>query len=233
MNDPNRTIVSDSMEPRTRFELVTLAFLWRNTKAMLLAGVASTRLSHRGICRAVCFGVLYDLLEDSAKLLGNHVDEILKDSGQMEDSSERVVGDLPVVAHLTMGYEKLTLFFTDRRIVVSRRGKVGAGSIPITFIFGSFGSALSGLFGGGTRKALKKKARYPLPSRILASDKDNFSIVFDEVVRADLTRTPSTCNILILSRDDKFDFTCRSRFDHIRSLLETALGSKLTVHHKD
>jgi hypothetical protein len=150
----------------------------------------------------------------------------------MEDSSEQVVGDLPVVAHLTMGYEKLTLFFTDQRIIVSRRGKVGAGSVPATFIFGSFGSFLSGLFGGG-KKSLKEKARYPLPSRILASDKDNFSIVFDEVVRADLTQTPSTCSILILSRDDKFNFTCRSRFNLIRSLFETALGAKLTVHHKD
>ena len=177
--------------------------------------------------------MLYDLLEESAKLLGNQVDEILEDSGQMEGSSEQVVGDLPVVAHLTMGYEKLRLFFTDRRIIVSRRGKVGAGSVPATFILGSFGSFFSGLFSGGTKKSLKEGARYPRPARILESDKDNFSIVFDDVVRADLTRTPSTCSIMILSRDDKFDFTCRSSFDLVRCLFETALGSKLTVHHKD
>ena len=200
---------------------------------MLLAGIVSTRLSHRGTCRADRFRMLYDLLEEAAKLLGNLVDEISRESGQMEDSSEQVVGDLPVAAHLTMGYEKLTLFFTDQRIIVSRRGKVGAGSVPATFMFGSIGSLFSGLFGGRTKKPLKDRARYPPPSRILASDRENFSIIFDEVVRVDLTQTPSTCGILILSRDDKFDFTCRSRFDLIRSLFETAFGSKLTVHHKD
>jgi len=47
----------------------------------------------------------------------------------LEESSERVVGDLPVIAHLQMGFERLTLYFTDRRIIVSRRGKAGAGSI--------------------------------------------------------------------------------------------------------
>jgi len=151
----------------------------------------------------------------------------------MGDPSEHVVGDLPVVAHLPMGYEKLTLFFTDRRIIVSRRGKVGAGSVPATFMFGSLGSFLSGLFGGGTKRSSKEIAGYPLPAGILASDKDNFSIFFDEVVSAELTRTPLTSSIVILSRDDKFDFTCRSRFDLVRSLFESALGSKLTVHQKD
>jgi len=38
------------VEPRTRFELVTLAYLGEATKAMLYAAAnASTRLSHRGI----------------------------------------------------------------------------------------------------------------------------------------------------------------------------------------
>jgi hypothetical protein len=150
----------------------------------------------------------------------------------MEDSSEKVVGDLHVSAKLSMGYEKLTLFFTDNRIIVSRRGKVGAGSVPTTFMFGSLGSLLSGLFGRGTKKSKGEKSRYPRPDRILGSDKDNFSIVFNEVVSADLTRTPLTCNITILSRDDKFDFTCRSRFELVRSLFQTALGSKLKIHHK-
>lgn len=131
-----------------------------------------------------------------------------------------------------MGVERLTLFFTDRRIIVSRGSKAGAGAVPATFLFGDIGSAVGGLFG---RKKTRgpAKSRYASPAKILASDKNNFSIPFDEVVSVDLTRTPTINNIVILSRDDKYDLTCRSRYELIRSLLETSLGAKLRLHEKD
>jgi hypothetical protein len=150
----------------------------------------------------------------------------------MQEPSESVVGELPVVSHLSMGYERLTLFFTDRRIIFSRGGKVGAGSVPATFIFGSAGSALGGLFGGG-KHGLSKQSQYPSPARILASDKDNFAISFDEVVSVDLIRTPTINNIIILSRDDKFDLTCRSKYEVVRSLLEASLGAKLRLQRRN
>jgi hypothetical protein len=147
----------------------------------------------------------------------------------LEESSEQIVGDLPVVAHLSMGYERLTLFFTDRRIIVGRRGKAGAGSVPATFMLGSLGGALSGLFRGGARGSSRARARYPSPSALLASNQDNFSISFDEVVNVVLTKTLSTNNITILSRNDKFDFSCGTRFNEIRRLFGTSLEDKLTV----
>jgi hypothetical protein len=153
--------------------------------------------------------------------------------GFLEDSRERVIGDLPVAARLEMGFERLTLYFTDRRIIVGRGGKAGAGSVPTTFMFGSLGSAFSGLFGGGKRGAPKQKSGYPSPARILSMDKDNFSIRFEEVVSIDLTKTAMNSEIVILSRDDKFDFTSRSRYELVRSLFENSLGSKLRLHTKD
>ena len=147
----------------------------------------------------------------------------------MEGVREEVVGDLPVAAVLPMGFERLTLFFTDRRIIVSHRAKVGAGSVPATFMFGSLGAALSGLFGKGKSKPVKSKSEYPSPRKILASDKDNFSILFEEVVDVELSKTETTNRIVIHSKDDKYDFTCPSRFDQIRSLLEKWLGPKVRI----
>jgi len=175
------------------------------------------------------------------KLLGTRAERLRQSSFTesmevqvfLEESSERVVGDLPVIAHLQMGFERLTLYFTDRRIIVSRRGKAGAGSVPATFIFGSLGSALGGLFSGSKRGPSKQESRYPSPAKILSSDKNNFFIPFDEVVNVDLTRTSMNSNILILSRDDKFDFTSRSSYDRVRALFENSLGAKLRIHQKD
>jgi hypothetical protein len=150
----------------------------------------------------------------------------------LEESSEQVVGELPVVARLGMGFERLTLFFTDRRIIVSRSGKVAAGIVPTTFMFGSIGGALGGLFGRGKRGSSKQDSRYPSPARILSSHKDNFYISFDEVVSVDLTRTPMNSNIMIISRNDKFDFTSRSKYVLVQSLFESSLGSKLRLHQK-
>jgi hypothetical protein len=147
----------------------------------------------------------------------------------LEKGDEQVLGEIAVTARLPMGFERLRLYFTDRRIIVGHLGKVGAGSVAPTFFLGSIGSALGGLFG---RKGScpKTKSGYPSPGRILASYSDNFSILFDEIVSVDLTRESYKNNIAILSRNDKFDFTCQSRFDQVVSLFEKGLRDKLRVH---
>jgi hypothetical protein len=150
----------------------------------------------------------------------------------LEEPLEEVIGDLPVSAVLPMGFERLTLYFTDRRIIVSHRGKVGAGSVPTTaFMFGPLGSAVSGLFGRGKNRPEQAKSgsRYPSPGKILASVKDNFSILFEEVVSVELTKTETTNRIVINAKDDKYNFTCRLRFDHIQALLEKQLSQKLKI----
>ena len=148
----------------------------------------------------------------------------------MEKSSERVVGEIAVTAKLPMGYEKLKLYFTDRRIIVGHLNKVGAGSVAPTFMFGSLGAALGGLFGRNKRVSGTSKSDSPSPGRILASHHDNFSISFDEIINVDLSRGPYKHSILLLSKSDKLDLTSQSRFDLLHSLFEKALGDKVRVH---
>jgi hypothetical protein len=150
----------------------------------------------------------------------------------LEKGDEKVLGEIAVTARLPMGFERLRLYFTDRRIIVGHLSKIGAGSIAPTFMLGSLGSALGGLFG---RKGSRQKTRSELPSpgRILASHSDNFSILFDEIVSVDLTRESFKNTIAILSKNDKFDFSSQSLFDHVVSLFENGLRDKLRVHKVD
>lgn len=148
----------------------------------------------------------------------------------MDSRPEEVVADLPVAAVLPMGFERLTLFFTGKRIIVSHRAKIGAGSVPTTFIFGSLGTALGGLFGRRKKKEpAKPESGYPSPGRILRADKDNFSILYEEIVGVELSKTETTNSIVIHSRDDRYNFTCRTRFEQILATFEKHLGPKLTV----
>ena len=193
---------------------------------MLVAGFWSTRLSHRGTFRLVSLASYMSCLP-SERFRVSLSEMIFR--RRLEEASERILGDLPVLAHLSMGYERLTLFFTDRRIIVGRRGKSGAGAVPATFILGSLGNVLGGLFRGGRRGSSKSQAQYPSPGAALAAHRDNFSIPFSEVVSVALTQTLSTNDITILSKNDKYHFSSPTRFSEIQQLFTAGLKDKMTV----
>ncbi len=149
----------------------------------------------------------------------------------LEKTSEQILGEVLVSAQLSMGYERLRLYFTDRRIIASHLIKVGAGSVAPTFMFGSIGNALGSLLGRNKGRA-KKTAQGLVPEEIIAMHKSNFSIFLDEIVSVDLTRGTYRNSIAILSKDDKYEFTSAVRFDKIRLLFENSLGGKVQLHNQ-
>lgn len=151
----------------------------------------------------------------------------------MEQTSEQVQGDILVKAQLSMGYQRLRLYLTDRRIIASHLSKVGAGSVAPTFVLGSIGNALGSLLGRSRDGRAKSKAQYPSPGRILAMHSSNFSILFDEIVSVDLTLGAYKNTIAILSQNDKYDFTSTTRFEQIRLLFQNALREKVRLHRQN
>ena len=131
-----------------------------------------------------------------------------------------------MIAQLSMGYQRLRLYFTDRRIIASHLTKVGAGSVAPTFMFGSIGNALGGLL-GRKKGAARSTSQYPGPDAILAGHRSNFSIAFEEIVSVNLTRGAYKNSITLLSKDDKYEFTSPARFDRIRLLFENALPGRV------
>lgn len=148
----------------------------------------------------------------------------------MEEADERVLGEIAVSVKLSMGFERLRLYFTSQRIIVGHLSKVGAGSVAPTFLLGSIGSALGDLFGRRKGPRALRRSEFPSPGKILASHPDNFSISYGEIISVDITHGSEKNSIAILSNNDKFDFTSRSRFELVRSLFENSLREKVKVH---
>ena len=67
------------------------------------------------------------------------------------------------------------------------------------------------------------------PGQVLRAHRDNFAIVYGEVVSVAVEQTLALNSITILTRDDKFEFVTRTRFDSVVEILSKTLSDKLTT----
>jgi hypothetical protein len=147
----------------------------------------------------------------------------------MSDSKETISGMIPVSTKLSLGSERLRLYFTSSRIIVTHVGKRGAGAVTGTNLLGSISSALENLFKDG-RESIAKRGREELsPRQLLLIHKDNFSIDYAEIIQARIEQSTYVNRITILTGGDKFDFTTSQGFRSAAELMQTHLGEKLTA----
>lgn len=148
----------------------------------------------------------------------------------MSPSSEVWVGELPVNTRLDFGSERLRLLFTNTRILVAHGGKIGWGGVTGTNILGGLSSALEGAFKRGKESLRRKDLSELAPDQVLHAHKDNFDINYSEVVSVTVAQTSMLAAITILTGNDKFEFSSRTKFENIIQLFKSSLGDKLTVH---
>jgi hypothetical protein len=144
------------------------------------------------------------------------------------EPSESLLGEIPVFMRLSMGAERLSLFLTSSRILVAHVGKRGTGAAATASIFGKLGGGLEDLFKGGRESVHRRRATLNSPESILAADKDNFSISYEEVVSVDVVEGFRSTGITLVTRDDKLQFSSGRDFDTVVGLLGRNLGPKLT-----
>jgi hypothetical protein len=150
--------------------------------------------------------------------------------GEGNGGSEVVLGEVPVSARLTMGSDRMRLFFTRTRIIAAHAGKSRTGTGASTsLLLGSWGSGIAGVFGRGKKSVGSQALEILNPSDILRWDKDNFSIKYDEVVSAELVEGELYTVIKILTGEEKLEFHTGKHFDDVASLMGELLGAKLTV----
>lgn len=145
-------------------------------------------------------------------------------------TSEAVLGEIPVLTHLSQGSERLKLVVTGRRIIVAHLGKRGAGSVTATSLLGGLGRAFEELVKGSKESVTRKKYDELTPSRILASHRDNFAINYEEVVSVDILESPGITAITLISKDNKFEFSTRLKIDALFKLLSQNLHGKIITH---
>ncbi len=148
----------------------------------------------------------------------------------MGDSAEIVIGEVPVIMRLNVGSERLSLLFTSSRMIVARVGKRGAGSTASLPLWAMLSGGIEGLFKWRKESAKKRAATALTPEQILAADKDNFPVLYDEIVSVELTITDTgRTGIMMLTRDDKFTFSTGLSFEKVSGLFREKLGAILSI----
>jgi hypothetical protein len=149
------------------------------------------------------------------------------------EKTETVLGEIPVIARLQLGSEHLTLVPTETRIIVVHLGKRGTGALATGQFFGGLSGAIEDLFKTGKESLARQRQETPTAQKILESNKDNFAIGLDEIVRVDVRETPGLVALTILTKNEKLELSARWRFDHVAELLGKILGEKLVLHKLD
>jgi len=139
------------------------------------------------------------------------------------------MGELPVNTRLMLGSERLRLLFTNTRLVVDHAAKRGAGAVAGTSILGRLSGAIEDLFKSGGESARRRSIRNLSPDQVLRSHRDNFAINYDEVVSVTLAQTLTLHGITILTKDEKFEFSTRARFNDVVELFSKGLNVKMSV----
>lgn len=90
-------------------------------------------------------------------------------------------------------------------------------------------SALEDLFRGGRESVSKRGLKKSTPREILAADKDNFSISYQDVVSVDVDLAAPLASFTILTKDDKYRFIATSPGDVLLDLLRKVMGEKVRL----
>ena len=144
--------------------------------------------------------------------------------------TEIILGEIPVVMKLNVGSERLSLFLTKNRILVARVGKRAVGSEASFPAFAALSGPIEALFKWRRESSKKKNVESLSPEGILAADKDNFPIPYQQVVSVEIEKTEFTTRIMLLTTQDKMSFTTPLGFEKVLRLFREQVGeAKLRV----
>lgn len=151
------------------------------------------------------------------------------ETSDVSSSTEVVLGEIPAVVRLALGSERLKLFVSTTRIIVAHIGKSGAGAVATRTFFGWLSEGLESLFRSPRESSRKRRLGGLTPGEILAADKDNFSINYDEIVNVEITGFPHMTVITMLTKEDKWEFRTGMNFDGVVGLLGRVLADKIAT----
>jgi hypothetical protein len=142
-------------------------------------------------------------------------------------NAESVLGEIPVSVRRGIGFEKLKLYITSKRIIVAHGSKKGRRALALRPLLGRYSGDLEESSEGRDRQVVKSNLQSLRPGMILSSHKDNFALSFDEIVSVEL-RESEGVEIVILSGEEKFQFSTGTEREEVAALLTPGLGAKLT-----
>ena len=147
----------------------------------------------------------------------------------MTSTEEAVIGEIPVLAKLGIGAERLHLYLTGGRLIVAHGGKQGLGALATMPLLGKLGAGLEGLVKGKRESSKRRGIEKLTPERILAADKDNFYFNYRDIVRIELEELLRSVRIIVLTKDDKLELFTFTDLDSAADLFRERLGEKVVV----
>lgn len=148
----------------------------------------------------------------------------------MSDSAEIVLGEVPVIMKLSVGSERLALVFTSNRMIVARVGKRGAGSVASLPLWAVLSGGIEALFKRRKESGKEKAVAVLSPGRILAADKDNFPVGYNDIVTVELSRTETgRTEMMVLTGNDKYSFSTGMTLDRVADFFRDRIGTRLVI----
>ena len=140
----------------------------------------------------------------------------------MVPEEDAILGEVPVVARLGIGSESLKLFLTGHRLVVAHLRKTGLGALAAMPLLGKLAM---GLVRSG--ESAGKSKVHQNPEAILAQNKDNFPLNYNDIVRVELDELVRSTKITVLTKSDKLEFFATMDFESLAKLFAMVLGERV------
>lgn len=142
---------------------------------------------------------------------------------------EHIAGVISANVRLRFGFEQLLLVVTDRRIVVVHKGKKGAVGLASILVLGSHGGSFLDPDKPGSPLQGKLNFEKADVERILASNKNNFDVRYDEMISVEVNEGPSATSMTMVTGNDKFQFFTGLEAEEVVRLLAGRLGDRLSA----
>ncbi|HVH14124.1 MAG TPA: hypothetical protein VNA15_00180 [Candidatus Angelobacter sp.] len=144
-------------------------------------------------------------------------------------SDDKILGEIVAVARLALGLERLRLIFTSERMIVAHVGKRVGSAAPFASLAGFLAAGIEDLFKGGRESVRGKRRKTDNPVKILEMDRDNFSIRYSDIIRMEIVENEGRTSIMVLSKDDKFQFISGTSARRVKEIAGNILGSKISM----
>jgi hypothetical protein len=145
----------------------------------------------------------------------------------VSDAGESILGEIPVSVKRGVGFEKLRLYITGKRIIVAHESKKGLGALALTPLLGRYSGSSEDSARDRSMRGGKGRVEALSPGNVLVARKDNFALSYEELVSVELNQSSQATNMTILTNQEKFQFSTNMEISEVVGLLAPKLGTRL------
>jgi hypothetical protein len=134
---------------------------------------------------------------------------------------------IPAIFPRRIGFERLAIYVTSRRLIIAHEAKKGLGALALTPLLGRYSGSSEDSAKDRSRRGGKGRVEALSPGSVLVARKDNFALSYEELVSVELNQSSQATNMTILTKQEKFQFSTNMEISEVVGLLAPMLGARL------